>query len=242
MTPAGLERLKLDEGCDLHAYPDPLSGAEPFTIGYGCTGDEIVSGLVWMQAQADAELSLRVMQTQTALESRLAPWFVSLTPVRQDVLTNIAFNIGIEGLLQWPQTLAAVSARITMLPPRISQAIPCGIAGGCTGRAMRGCYAIRKLDRCNSRRYLKILTLLRGKCRGDKMATNFLSILDTINHDAITAGEYVLTDAVKYLPLAATWPALSFRQPSHRSMQQMLSPIYCRRQSRPPRYSLPPQA
>jgi lysozyme len=110
MTSTGLERLKLDEGCELHAYPDPLTGGEPYTIGYGCTGEGIGPGVVWTQAQADSELLVRVEQTETDLVKALPPWFTSLDPVRRDVLTNIAYNIGVNGLMLWPVTLAAVSS------------------------------------------------------------------------------------------------------------------------------------
>lgn len=110
MTAAGLGRLKLDEGCELHAYPDPISGGEPYTIGYGCTGAGIGPGVVWTQAQADAELVTRVEQTEMALEKAFPPWFASLDPVRQDVLINIAYNIGVKGLTLWLVTLAAVGA------------------------------------------------------------------------------------------------------------------------------------
>jgi lysozyme len=108
MTPAGLERLKQDEGCRLQAYPDPLSGGKPYTIGYGCTGAGIGPGVVWTQTQADTELTGRVGSTEAALKSVLPSWFASLDPVRRDVLVNIAFNIGVTGLTHWPVTLADV--------------------------------------------------------------------------------------------------------------------------------------
>jgi lysozyme len=111
MTPAGLERLKLDEGCELHAYPDPLTGGDPYTIGYGCTGEGIGPGVVWTQTQADAELLVRVEQTEADLAGALPSWFASLDPVRRDVLTNIAYNIGVKGLAHWPVTLSAVGAK-----------------------------------------------------------------------------------------------------------------------------------
>ena len=44
------------EGLSLIAYPDPVSGGDPWTIGYGHTGPEVVKGLVITQAQADAWL------------------------------------------------------------------------------------------------------------------------------------------------------------------------------------------
>jgi lysozyme len=37
MNRAGIELLKTWEGCKLEAYPDPATGGEPWTIGYGHT-------------------------------------------------------------------------------------------------------------------------------------------------------------------------------------------------------------
>ena len=132
MTPTGLARLRLDEGCTLVAIPDPLSPlaevcrtrklrpelfrqvrswqtikATPWTVGCGCTGAEIGPDTTWTQARADAELLKRVQQTETVLQHALS-WFARLAGVRQDVLTNISFNVGVAGLLHWPVTLKAV--------------------------------------------------------------------------------------------------------------------------------------
>jgi lysozyme len=127
MTSEGFARLKLDEGCRLEAYPDPASlrgkqmalpaskrapdwqdlSAEPWTCGYGCTGDGITDGTIWTQDEADTQLEGRVAQVEAALQARLA-WFDTLSPVRQDVLVNIAFNIGVAGLMKWPKTLGHV--------------------------------------------------------------------------------------------------------------------------------------
>jgi lysozyme len=106
MTPAGLAQLKRDEGCRLNAYQDE---GGVWTIGYGCTGKGIGPGLVWTQAQADAELLERVAQAQVGLQ-RLWPHLAALDPVRQDVLINIAFNIGDVGLTHWPVTLGDAAA------------------------------------------------------------------------------------------------------------------------------------
>ena len=107
MTPLGLLRLKTDEGCKLHAYPDPRTGKEPWTIGYGCTGPGINKDTIWTQAQADGAILLRVHQIETQLGHQL-PWFNKLQEVRQDVLGNIAYNIGVHGLIKWTITLAAI--------------------------------------------------------------------------------------------------------------------------------------
>ncbi len=106
MTPAGLDRLKLDEGLNLVAYPDPRTGAAPWTIGYGCTGPGITKGTVWTQGQADATILARVQLLAQRLKGQLIFW-PRLSPVQQDVLINIAYNIGVAGLLKWTITLAA---------------------------------------------------------------------------------------------------------------------------------------
>jgi len=109
MTPAGLIQLQKDEGCRLTAYPDPVSKGDPWTIGYGQTGPDIGPGTVWTQAQADAALAASVASVEQRLETAL-PWFANLDPVRQDVLVNIAYNIGVHGLLEWPHTLGLFEA------------------------------------------------------------------------------------------------------------------------------------
>jgi len=40
VPPCGLKIIKEFEGCKLEAYPDPLSGGPPITIGWGSTRDK----------------------------------------------------------------------------------------------------------------------------------------------------------------------------------------------------------
>jgi GH24 family phage-related lysozyme (muramidase) len=54
--PDGLKLIKQFEGCKLQAYPDPATGGEPWTIGWGATGPGIKKGVVWTKAQADQRL------------------------------------------------------------------------------------------------------------------------------------------------------------------------------------------
>jgi hypothetical protein len=53
---AGIALIKRFEGCRLTAYPDPGTGGDPWTIGWGATGKGIRKGTIWTQQQADARL------------------------------------------------------------------------------------------------------------------------------------------------------------------------------------------
>lgn len=106
MTPEGLAQLRLDEGLRLVAYRD-TGGL--LTIGYGHTGPDVRAGMTISQIEADAYLEHDVAATEAGLR-RLA-WFASLDPVRQDVLANIGFNVGVSELLHWPMTLGHFAAQ-----------------------------------------------------------------------------------------------------------------------------------
>ena len=104
--PLALPWIMSDEGCRLAAYPDPISHGAPWTIGYGCTGDGIEKGTVWTQQQAKDELEKRVDNLSVSLFNAI-PWVISLSPVRQAALLNMAYQMGLHGLLGFPHTLAA---------------------------------------------------------------------------------------------------------------------------------------
>ncbi|MHB8285724.1 MAG: glycoside hydrolase family protein [Caulobacteraceae bacterium] len=108
MTPTGLANLKaeltLDEGDRTRAYLD--GGGVP-TIGIGHTGPEVHRGLVWTQAQVDAQFAADVTHAQAGLIKAL-PWFAKLDDPRQECLTDMCFNLGLHGLLAFHRTLTAV--------------------------------------------------------------------------------------------------------------------------------------
>lgn len=61
---AGLALIRKWEGCAkrlpdgrFEAYPDPGTGGDPWTIGWGSTGKDIVSGLIWTQEECDDRLA-----------------------------------------------------------------------------------------------------------------------------------------------------------------------------------------
>ena len=102
-------QIDRDEGCVLTAYPDPLSGGDPYTIGWGSTGDDIGPGTVWTQAEADARRDCDLQDILTSLDARLA-WWRNLDAPRAAVLVNMAYELGVGGLLEFHEMLAAVRA------------------------------------------------------------------------------------------------------------------------------------
>lgn len=101
------ERLRMqliaDEGCVLHAYQDSLGW---WTIGVGHLIDKRKGGSI-PAAIAYALLESDIDETVQKLAARLS-WLNELDPVRQATLINMAFNLGVDGLLEFKNTLAAV--------------------------------------------------------------------------------------------------------------------------------------
>lgn len=97
INPAALAILRGAEYCRLAAYPDPGSGGDPWTIGWGATGPDIRAGLVWTQAQADARLvqDLRQLAAQMTQACGAAP-----TSGNQfGAMCSLAYNIGLRHFL-----------------------------------------------------------------------------------------------------------------------------------------------
>lgn len=105
-TPYLASDVARDEALRLKAYPDPKSGGEPWTIGYGHTGPEVHEGLVWTAAQAEIQLEADLISVERSLDREI-PWWRKLTDVRQDVLAAMAFNCGVDGLMGFRGVLAA---------------------------------------------------------------------------------------------------------------------------------------
>lgn len=101
--------IERDEGFREHAYPDPLSGGKPFTVGFGFTGPDIGPDTTITLEAARTELAKRLAAIIHALRTAL-PWFASLETERQSVLINMAYQLGVQGLLKFHATLAAVEA------------------------------------------------------------------------------------------------------------------------------------
>lgn len=100
-----IAELRRDEGCVPHVYPDHLGFA---TIGVGRLVDERRGGGL-SDDEIDYLLRNDVAKVKRQLDEHL-PWWRELDAIRQRVLCNMAFQLGINGLLGFRNTLAAVKA------------------------------------------------------------------------------------------------------------------------------------
>ena len=91
----GLHLTERFEGCRLVAYPDPGSGGDPWTIGYGHTGPEVVEGLEITQDQAEQYLAQDIKQAEANVNAVV---HVELTQEEFDALVDFAFNCGCRNL------------------------------------------------------------------------------------------------------------------------------------------------
>jgi len=86
------ELIKNFEGCRLKAYPDPGSGGDPWTIGWGATGTGIRRGVVWTQAQADGRLATDLVGYEAGVVKALGG--APATDSQRGALISMAYNIG----------------------------------------------------------------------------------------------------------------------------------------------------
>ncbi len=89
--------IKEFEGCRLDAYPDPASGGEPWTIGWGSTtyydGSPVKRSDKIGQKLADQLLSGRVEADASRLSRSVSGWS-KLTANQQAALLSFAYNVG----------------------------------------------------------------------------------------------------------------------------------------------------
>jgi hypothetical protein len=84
--------IKHFEGCKLTAYPDPATGGDPWTIGWGTTGKDVHQGLVWTQAQCDARFHKDIGDFAVSVSALLGK---AVTGQHQfDALCSFAYNLG----------------------------------------------------------------------------------------------------------------------------------------------------
>jgi lysozyme len=92
--------IKEFEGCHLDAYPDPGTGGDPWTIGWGSTGPGIRKGVKWTQAQADERLAQDVDRFLTGVFAAINKATVTPSPAELGAMTSLAYNIGLRAFEQ----------------------------------------------------------------------------------------------------------------------------------------------
>lgn len=86
----GIVLIKQHEGYSPKAYPDPGTGGEPYTIGYGHTGG-VKLGQTCDEAQADAWLRQDIEHAERAVTDLVAQ---PLTQNQFDSLVDFVYNVG----------------------------------------------------------------------------------------------------------------------------------------------------
>ncbi|WP_271077098.1 lysozyme [Aurantiacibacter sp. MUD61] len=104
----GIALIKGFEGCArvrddglIEAYPDPGTGGDPWTIGWGATGADrfhggrIARGTVWTQAQCDARLEEDLARYAKEVAQALGD--APTTQAQFDALVSFHYNTGAIG-------------------------------------------------------------------------------------------------------------------------------------------------
>lgn len=97
--------LRGDEGEVLHAYQDHLGY---WTIGVGRLIDKRKGGGI-SRTESALLLSNDIAEKEAELDRRL-PWWRELPDARRAVILAMAFQMGVDGLLSFKNTLAMVRA------------------------------------------------------------------------------------------------------------------------------------
>lgn len=106
VSSAGIDLIHKFEGLavvrpdgKVQAYPDPGTGGEPWTIGWGSTGADpfnggrIRKGTVWTRAQCDQRFAQHLAQFESGVVQALNR--AAVTQPQFDALCSLAYNIGL---------------------------------------------------------------------------------------------------------------------------------------------------
>jgi lysozyme len=78
------------------AYPDPGTGGDPWTIGWGTTGADVKPGVIWTQQQCDDRLAKDVASFAAKVSA-----VIGGSPTSQnqfDAMVSFAYNVGVTNL------------------------------------------------------------------------------------------------------------------------------------------------
>ncbi len=93
----GVELIKEFEGCHLKSYPDPKTGKEPITIGWGTTrrpnGSAFMLGQFITQQQADEYLMYDI-ENRFLPKLKKIPYWEEMNDNQRGALLCFAYNLG----------------------------------------------------------------------------------------------------------------------------------------------------
>lgn len=95
VSDVGIELIKSFEGFRANAYPDPKSGGDPWTVGYGTTkfpsGRPVKKGDYVTPAQAEMYLREDVKKFANSVDALVT---VPLKQCQYDALVSFVYNLG----------------------------------------------------------------------------------------------------------------------------------------------------
>jgi lysozyme len=92
----GCERKRGDGSFD--AYPDPGSGGDPWTIGWGTTGPDVRRGVTWTQQQCDERFTADLNRFAEGVARIIGD--AATTQHQFDAMVSFAYNLGQGNLLK----------------------------------------------------------------------------------------------------------------------------------------------
>ncbi len=91
---AGIKLIQDSEGLVLHAYPDPGTGGQPWTVGYGHTGPDVSKNMTITEAEA-----VQLLRSDLGIAEKFV---AHVAPIATDnqfaALVSFAFNVGRQNL------------------------------------------------------------------------------------------------------------------------------------------------
>ena len=96
------ESVKRHEGFSAKAYPDPVTGGEPYAWGFGFT--------YITRNEAEKLLRERLIERAKELYVKI-DCFITLPPPVQEVLLEMSYQLGVKGLLGFEGMLKAIEEK-----------------------------------------------------------------------------------------------------------------------------------
>ena len=87
----GIELIKQHEGLMLDAYPDPGTGGDPWTIGYGHTGPDVIQGMEITEEEAEMLLKEDLEYFEKQVCNLIN---IRLTQEEFDAIVSFTYNVG----------------------------------------------------------------------------------------------------------------------------------------------------